>query len=142
MLDGRSGSERITASPRKMCVPGVQACATAGVSISASTTASARVPAEAARDVARPIDRALDPDTLALPTNGFAKVVQLFLYDIVDRAASGVDILTYLFDDIIHWDAVHQVFSALDRRAKTAFRPGRRPASTFSSASTCPTCAL
>src|SRR3954464_4360897 len=84
MLDGRSGSERITASPRKMCVPGVQAWATAGVSTNANSTASARPPAEAGRDVARRIECALDPDPLALPTNGFAKIVQLFLDDIID----------------------------------------------------------
>jgi hypothetical protein len=88
--------------------------------------------------VARRIEFALDPDTLALPTNGFAKIVQLFFYDIVDRTTSGVDVLPHLLDDIVDWDAVDQIFPALDRRAKPAFRTRRRPPGTFSRAATGP----
>src|SRR5438876_290615 len=84
MLAGSSASERMTASPRKMCVPGVHACAIAGVSISASSTASAILPAETARGDARTIWSGLNPDALTLPTDSFPEIVQLVLDDVVD----------------------------------------------------------
>src|SRR6476660_7641193 len=94
MLEGRSVSERMTASPRKMCVPGVHACATAGVSTSASNTASAIAPAETARGEARiTVVPRLDPDPLALPANRFTEVVELVLDHVVDRIASGIDVI-------------------------------------------------
>jgi len=75
MPEGSSASERMTASPRKMCVPGVHACAIAGVSINASSTARAILPEEAARGDARTIRSGLDTDALTLPTNSFPEIV-------------------------------------------------------------------
>src|SRR6188508_744797 len=100
MLEGRSASERITASPRKMCVPGVQACATDGVSTSRRRTTSATLPADAARECAR-TRRLLNADALTLGAYSFAEIGQLVLYDIVDRFTRGVDVITHLLDDIV-----------------------------------------
>src|ERR1700694_2533028 len=132
MLDGRSGSERITASPRKMCVPGVHACATAGVSISASRTASASQPADTTRGVKRRIAPALDPDALTLPANGLSKISQLVLHDIVDRVARGIDVLAHLLDNVVNGNAVDQILATLHCRVEAALRPWCRPARAFS----------
>src|ERR1700682_2457192 len=131
MLDGSSGSERITASPRKMWVPGVHACATAGVSISASRTASARQPPDTARGVERRIWPALDPDALTLPANGFPKISQLVLHDVVDCVARGIDVVAHLLHDIVDGKAVEQFLAAFYCRVEAALRPRCRPARTF-----------
>src|SRR5213082_1298379 len=89
MLEGRSASERMTASPRKICVPGVHACATAGARTSASRIASATRPAETARGDARTMSGGLDPDSLALTADRFAEIVQLVFDDVIDRVACG-----------------------------------------------------
>src|SRR5450759_4894446 len=106
MLEGRSASERMTASPRKMCVPGVQACAMAGVSTSASSTASAIRPAETARGEARTIPSDLDPDALTLPPDCFSEIVQLVLHDVVDRVARGIDVITHLLNHVVDGNPV------------------------------------
>lgn len=100
MLEGRSESERMTASPRKMCVPGVQACAMAGVNTSASSTASAIRPS-------RRTTRDLDPDALTLSPDCFSEIVQLVLHDVVDRVASGIHVVTHLLDHIVDGNPVH-----------------------------------
>src|SRR6202163_1553568 len=106
MLEGRRASDRMIASPRKMCVPGVQACATAGVSTSASSTATATRAADTARDDPRTIPLDLDSDALTLPPDCFSEIVQLVLYDIVDRAACGVDVIAHLLDHVVDWNPV------------------------------------
>ena len=100
MLEGSSASERITASPRKMCVPGVQACATDGVSTSRRRTTSATLPAVSARECTR-TRRLLNADALTLSAYSFAEIAELVLYDIVDRFARGVDVITHLLDNIV-----------------------------------------
>src|SRR5450759_5730888 len=113
MLEGRSASERMTASPRKMCVPGVHACATAGVSTSASSTATATRAAETARGDARTIPSDLDPDALTLPPDCFSEIVQLVLDDVVDRVACGIDVVTHLLDHVIDWNPVDQLLATV-----------------------------
>src|SRR6267154_4924734 len=107
MLEGRSASERITASPRKMCVPGVQACAIAGVSTSASRTASAMRPDDL-------IPCVLDADALALPPDCFAKIVQLVLHDVIDRAARGIDVIAHLLNNVVDGNPVYQLLATID----------------------------
>src|SRR5258705_2625391 len=122
------------ASPRKMCVPGVQACAMAGVSTSASNTARAMAPAETARGEARVTVARLNPDPLALPANRFSQIVQLVLHDVVDRVASGVDIVPHLFYDLVDRDPIDHLLSAIDCRPEPASRPRRSPPRSFSGA--------
>src|SRR2546423_1488525 len=131
MLEGRSASDRNIASPRKMCVPGVQACATAGVSTSANSTARPTRLAENARDEARGIACALDPDALTLPTDCFAEVVQFVLHRIIDRVLRAVDVFTHLFDDLVKWNAIDQIFPALHRASESTLRPRCYPTRTF-----------
>src|SRR5688500_11697496 len=106
----------MTASPRKMCVPGVHACATAGVSTSASSTARPMAPAESARVEARVIAPRLDPDSLTLPANCFPKIVELFLHDVVDRIARCVHIVANLFDHIVDGNSVDQLLPTVNGR--------------------------
>src|SRR6185436_2468240 len=101
MLDGSSERERITASPRKMCVPGVQAWATDGVSTSSSNTASRTLPTEAAREVARDIPGALNADALTLAADCFPKIGQLVFHYVVNRFARRIDVIAYLVDDLV-----------------------------------------
>src|SRR5678809_374931 len=66
--------DRMTASPRKTCVPGVHACATAGATISASTAntaprATQPTPNRVRRVTLRPAAR-LHPMTFPLATDG------------------------------------------------------------------------
>src|SRR2546423_3139764 len=131
MLDGRSVSERMTASPRKMCVPGVQARATAGVSISASNTASATAPPDTARGEARITVPRLNPDPLALPANRFPQIVELVFHDIVDRIAGGVDVLANLIHHRVNGDSIHQLFSTFDGAIEAPSRPRRSPPRPF-----------
>src|SRR5215210_4500898 len=102
----------MTASPRKMCVPGVHACATAGVSSSASKTATAICAADTARVRARDMCGDLDPDALALTSDGFAKIGELVLNDIVDRFARRVDVFAHLFDHVVHRYPVDHLLTA------------------------------
>ena len=138
MLEGRRESERITASPRKMCVPGVQAWATDGVSITSSNAASNTVPTEAARDAARDIPRALDADALTLPAYCFPEIGQLFFHYVVDRVPRGVDVFADLFHHVVDGNAVDQLSAALDCGAKPSLRARRRPARAFCRAITGP----
>src|SRR6266480_4872507 len=126
-LEGSSASDRMIASPRKMCVPGVQAWATAGVNTSASNTASATRPAENARDEARGIPRALDPDALTLPPHCFAEVVQLVFHGVVDRILGGIHIVKYLVHHVVQRNTIDQIFAALHRRPESAVAGPLRP---------------
>src|SRR5467141_1554158 len=124
MLEGRSASERMTASPRKMCVPGVQACAIAGVSTSASRTASAMRPDDL-------IPCGLDADALALPPDCFAEIVQLVLHDVVDRAARGIDVIAHLFDHFVDRNPVHHLLATVHGCSESALRTRSSPARAF-----------
>lgn len=138
MPDGRRGSERMIASPRKMCVPGVHAYASAGIRTSASNTASAIPPAGSARGEARVIGGRLDPDSLALPPNGFPKIVELVLHDVVDRIACGVHIVANLLDHFVDRNPIDQLFPPIDRRPEATLRARRCPTRSFSGATTSP----
>src|SRR6478609_6310778 len=142
MLEGSNARDRITASPRKMWVPGVHAYATAGARISASTTAIPTRHAETARGDARTIDGDLDPDALTLPTDRFAQIVQLVLHDVVDGAAGAVDVVAHLLDHVVDRNAIDEILAALDRRLETAPRARCRPARAFHRALSCPSRAL
>src|SRR5215208_5481531 len=138
MPEGSSESDRIKASPRKIWVPGVQACATAGISTSARSTASATLPAVSARDEARGILRPLDPDALTLPPYRFPEIVQLFLHDIVDCIASSVDVIPNLFNDVVDGNTVDELLAAIHRCSESALGSWGSPACTFDGAVSSP----
>src|SRR5258706_3121521 len=142
MLEGRSASDRMIASPRKICVPGVQACATAGVSTSASSTATATRAAGTARDDARTIPVDLDSDALTLPPDCFSEIVQLVLHDIVDCVARGVDVIAHLLDHIVDWNPVDQLSSAVYGGPESTLGAGCGPARSLGRAVTRPSRAL
>ena len=121
-----------------MCVPGVQACATAGVRTSASNTARAMAPAETARGEARVIPPRLDPDPLALPANRFPKIVQLVFHHVVDRIASGIHVIAHLLDYVVYRNPVDQVLTALNSRSESTLRARRRPPRTFDGSASSP----
>lgn len=98
-----------------MCVPGVHAWATDGVSISSSSAPAITPAAEAARDQARDIPSVLNADALTLPPYGFAKIVELVFHYIIDRFASGIDVIAYLFDDVVNRYAIDQLAAAIHR---------------------------
>ncbi len=125
-----------------MCVPGVHACATAGVSTSASNTASPMAPAETARGEARVIAPRLNPDPLTLPANCFSEVVQLVLHDVIDRIASGVDVVPDLLDHVVDGDSIDQLLTTLDGRPEAPLRTRSRPPRSFGGATTRPAGAL
>src|SRR3954470_2439183 len=83
IVGGRTASERMTASPRKTCVPGVHACATAGATI--RTRTATRAPAPMRRALHARL--ASDTKTLALPPNRSAEVLELRLDHVVDCRA-------------------------------------------------------
>src|SRR6476646_5713594 len=91
-VGGSSWSERMTASPRKTCVPGVQACATAGA-ITTSTTASQRQVGTRAAPPRRAGRRTSDPKALALSPNRAAQVLELRLDGFVDGVARAPRVL-------------------------------------------------
>src|SRR5512140_2944580 len=89
---GRSESERMIASPRKMCVPGVHAYAAAGVTAIAMTA----MPTTHSMKTAGCLTDSrfkLDTDPLPLTANGFAEIIHLRTYDVIDRFARAVDVL-------------------------------------------------
>src|SRR6478672_554548 len=130
-LEGSSESDRITASPRKMCVPGVQAWATDGVSMSSSRTADSTLAAETARDEARDIPRALNADALTLPAYCFAEIVELVLHHIVDGFARGIHVVAHLIDHVIDRYSVDELAAAIHRGPETALGARTRPAGAF-----------
>src|SRR5689334_15255254 len=76
-LGGSSCSERITASPRNTCVPGVQACATAGAATMNTTANQTQVGTRPARRVRRADFGTSDSKALALPPNRPAQILEL-----------------------------------------------------------------
>jgi len=108
------------------------------VSTSASSTATATRAAGTARDDPRTIPLDLDSDALTLPPDCFSEIVQLVLYDIVDRAACGVDVIAHLLDHVVDWNAVYQLAAAIYGRPESALCARRSPARTFDRAVTCP----
>src|SRR5882762_6866976 len=138
MPEGSRGRERMIASPRKICVPGVQACATAGMSTSARSTASATRPAVTARGDARVTPGDLNADALALTADRFPKIVELVLHDVVDRVARGVNVLAHLVDHVIDRDPVDQLLAAVDSGPEPTLSPRRRPTRSLSGAIACP----
>src|SRR5688500_3136897 len=81
----------------------------------------------------------LDPDSLALPPNGFPKIVELVLHDVVDRIACGVHIVANLLDHVVDRNPIDQGFPPIDRRPEAALRAWRCPPRSFSGATTGPT---
>ncbi len=110
----------------------------AGVSTSASKTASAIRPAVAARGDARTIPSDLNADALTLPPNRFSEIVQLVRYDIVDCVAGGVNVLPHLFDHIVDGNPVDQLLTTIYRGSEATLRAWASPASAFHGAVACP----
>src|SRR5690349_9693154 len=95
MLGGRNWSERITASPRKTCVPGVQAWATAGATTTKAAASQTHVGTRRARRDGR-ARGTLHPKTLPLSPNRPAQVFQLRLNGIVDRLARAAGVVGHV----------------------------------------------
>src|SRR5262245_59297483 len=94
--DGVStASERMAASPRNTCVPGVHACATAGVS---TRIASATRTSGAARAARR---RCLDAKTLALAPHGATQVAELVCHGVIDCVACLPHIVRNMLADFV-----------------------------------------
>src|SRR6266542_1029540 len=146
MLAGRSANDLMTASPRKILVPGVHACAPSGTSISATRTARA-----IAHGLSRPVPRlfargcisvgVLDADALALTANRFAKILDLVGYDVVYRLACVIEVLANLIRHFIDRNAVHQLLALFACAAPSALGVRRGPPRAFRRAPACPSCA-
>src|SRR5690349_4560194 len=87
---GRTASDRITASPRKTWVPGVQAWARAGETAIIETINAAK--RRTSRDDRARAGRLLDAKALPLPPNRASKVLQLGLHGVVDGLTSPTQI--------------------------------------------------
>ena len=83
--------------------------------MSISSTAAINPAAEAARDEARDIPGALNADALTLAADCFAEIVELVFHYIIDRFASGIDVIAYLFDDVVNRYAIDQLAAAIHR---------------------------
>src|SRR5512138_635659 len=95
---GNAASDRMTASPRNTCVPGVQACATPGATMSVARAMSAQ------RRSGRLGDRRLvvsDPKPLSLPFDGAPQILQLGLHRIVDCLARMADVIRDLLAQVL-----------------------------------------
>ena len=95
---GSAASERITASPRKTCVPGVQAYATPGATMSVATAMSAQ------RRSRRLAGRRLvvsDPKPLSLPFDGAPQILQLGVHRIVDCLSRATDVVRDLLSQVL-----------------------------------------
>ena len=95
-------------------------------------------PAEAARDNARDIPRALDADALTLTAYCFPKIGQLVFHHVVDCLASGIDVVTDLLHDIVDRNAVNQLSPAIHCVAEATFGARSSPASALHRAVACP----
>ena len=113
MCDGRSESDCMIASPRKMCVPGVHASAVEGVRAiaTAATSIAARKKEPGPRE--RGPVATSDADALALTADCLSKIVELVFDNVVDCIACCVHVIANLLSDVIHWDAIDQLFTAL-----------------------------
>src|SRR5665647_104930 len=134
---GRSDSDRMIASPRKMCVPGVHAYAAAGVTaiaMTATPTTHSMKTAGCLTD-SRPN---LDTDPLPLTANGLPEIVHLRAHDVVDRLTRAIDVLAYGFRDFLDRKRIDQLFAALTRYAIASRRPLACPACRRSCAITSP----
>src|SRR6476646_7565050 len=100
-VGGSSWSERMTASPRKTCVPGVQACATAGA-ITTSTTASQRHGGTRAARPRRAGRRTSDPKAFALSPNRAAQILELGLHRVIDGLARAPGVLGDVTSEAAH----------------------------------------
>src|SRR5690348_16882982 len=106
MAPGNKSSERMTASPRNTCVPGVQAYAAVG---SRTSTAAARTsinPIEPRRVVAvcaRVGGRGLDAESLPLSTQGATQVVQLLLDHIIDGLLRLSQVVADVIANLVSW---------------------------------------
>src|SRR5688572_1475750 len=125
--DGRNASDRSTASPRKMCVPGVHACAIDGVTAIAisATRAAQKIAVKGCRaDSRRP---KLDPDPLPLPPNRFPEVVHLRADNVIDRFLRAVDVLANRISDLIDRYGIGEISAGTTRRLVSASGALARP---------------
>src|SRR5207244_2774939 len=115
-LTGSRASALITASPRKTCVPGVQAWAAAGVSASA-TTASATSPAIAPARWSGDRRRS-DPKPLPLAPNRLPQILELGLDGVVDRVTRPFRVVRDLAANLFVRHPTPQVAAALSRPSR------------------------
>src|SRR4029078_11090813 len=116
--------DRMTASPRKTCVPGVHACATAGATISASTAntaprATQPNPNRVRRVTLRPA-AGLQPKTFPLATDGAPEHFELRLDRVVDRLERTSDVVRDMLSNLVAGNAVPKVLAAVGGPARAA----------------------
>ena len=111
---GRLASERSTASPRNMCVPGAHAYASDGNSAMARNATAHHTAIRRNRDaegcaMAVP----LDPHALSLAPDGLPKVRQFVSHRIVDGFARRSKIVSYLFRYLLARDAIPHLLAPI-----------------------------
>src|SRR5512143_4337371 len=120
---GSNTSERMTASPRKTCVPGVQACARLGVIATAMIATMRHWTTRPKAGVPR---LASDAKALPLPPNRSAQILELRLHHVVDRLASAAHVVGHAIVDLLVRDRVPEVLSALRRPSRARRAKARR----------------
>src|SRR5215467_12079145 len=101
-LGGSSCSERMTASPRKTCVPGVQACATPGATTTKTIANQTQVGTRNGWPDRRAGPGMSDPKAFALPANRAAQIFELGFDRVVDRFARAADVLGDIATGLTH----------------------------------------
>src|SRR3954466_7143630 len=130
---GSRSSDRITASPRKTCVPGVHAYAADGSNTSAapaSSTMTARSRGRANR-CSRFASRPLDPQPLPLSPQGTTEIAQLGLDHVIDRLLRLAEVVLHVIANLVARNALPQIAArvACPRGAAStdSSRPHARP---------------
>src|SRR3954453_4634912 len=131
MALGTIASDRITASPRKMCVPGVQAYATDGNTTIAMAAAIVRRAtmlrrSRAARGGFRAGEMASDPETSTLAPHGATQIAQLRADRIIDRVARPAQVVLDLCLHRVDGNVIPELASALTRPAAALGPHSRR----------------
>jgi hypothetical protein len=122
---GRTASERITASPRKTCVPGVHAWARDGETAIIRTINAAK--RRTFRDACAETGRLLDAKALPLSPNRAPKILQFGLHGVIDCFAGPaqvfgqvVAVLTDVVANFIARDAIPDFTTATCRPASAS----------------------
>src|SRR3954471_21372449 len=108
---GSRSSDRITASPRKTCVPGVHAYAADGSSTSAAPASSTMTATARARGnrCSRCASRPLDPQPLALSSQGTTEIAQLGLDHVINRFLRLAEVVPHVIANLVARNALPQI---------------------------------
>src|SRR4051812_6012995 len=111
---GSRSSDRITASPRKTCVPGVHAYAADGSSTSAAAASSTMTARSRGRGnrcsrCSRCASRPLDPQPLPLSPQGTTEIAQLGLDHVIDRLLRLAEVVPHVIANLVARNALPQL---------------------------------